>query len=129
MFLLSFSAYEMTEDKIFLPSTDENYNVDDLSSNDETDDEDHPRKTVPSWAQSESIELVLAFVLLTCAITSGVGVTMKVLSTILSGEQVHRHFGHIEPPTVESLFKSTKRYKRRVSGGSEDSLLWEPSTQ
>jgi len=51
-----FSAYEMTEEKIFLPSTEENYNLDDLSSNDETDDEENPRKIVPSWAQSESIE-------------------------------------------------------------------------
>lgn len=48
-----FSAYEMTEEKIFLPSTEENYNVDDLSSNDETDDEENPRKTIPSWAQSK----------------------------------------------------------------------------
>jgi len=101
------SAYEMTEEKIFLPSTEENYNVDDLSSNDETDDEEHPRKTVPSWAQS-------------------VGVTMKVLSTIVSEEQVQHHFGQIAPPTVESLFKSVKRYKRRVSDNSDDSLMWEP---
>ena len=45
------SAYELTKEKIFLPPTDENYNVDDLSSGDETDNDEQPRKTVPRWAQ------------------------------------------------------------------------------
>ena len=46
------SSYDMTGDKIFLPSTEENYVVDDLSSGDETDDENNPRKQVPKWAKS-----------------------------------------------------------------------------
>jgi len=41
----------MTKEKVHLPSTEENYNVDDLSSGDETDNDENPRKTVPRWAQ------------------------------------------------------------------------------
>ena len=38
-----------------LPSTSENYNIDDLDSGDSTDEEDAPRKTIPSWAQGRSL--------------------------------------------------------------------------
>ena len=41
------------------PSTAENYNIDDLSSGDETDDDDRPKKRVPQWAQSGSLNLSL----------------------------------------------------------------------
>lgn len=41
-----------------MPSTAENYNVDDLSSNDSTDDEEQPRKTIPQWARSKFLVLV-----------------------------------------------------------------------
>lgn len=33
------------------PSTETNYNIDDLNSEDETDDEDNPRKKIPKWAE------------------------------------------------------------------------------
>ena len=44
--------YDMTKEKVFLPSTENNYNVDDLSSGDETDNDEQPRKIVPKWALS-----------------------------------------------------------------------------
>merc|ERR1719322_2401443 len=47
------SNYDMTpkhEDRVLLPSTAEDYNIYDLNSDDSTDDEDAPRKTVPNWA-------------------------------------------------------------------------------
>lgn len=47
----------MTPDKKYAPSTADNYNVDDLSSGDETDNEDNPRKTVPKWANGIKIIL------------------------------------------------------------------------
>jgi hypothetical protein len=44
----------LTKEKVFLPSTEDNYNVDDLSSADETDNDEKPRKTVPKWAKSKT---------------------------------------------------------------------------
>ena len=37
--------------RVVIPSTAENYNIDDLHSGDSTDEEDAPRKNIPSWAQ------------------------------------------------------------------------------
>lgn len=45
-------SYEITPDKVHLPSTRDNYVIDDLSSADETDSEEAPRKDIPKWAQS-----------------------------------------------------------------------------
>jgi len=47
------SSYEITPRGSDKPnkSTAENYNIDDLSSGDETDDDEQPKKTVPQWAQ------------------------------------------------------------------------------
>ena len=38
------------------PSTAENYNIDDLESGDETDDESAPRKAIPLWANMRSTQ-------------------------------------------------------------------------
>merc|ERR1712002_422937 len=48
------SQYNMTPsgaDKLRLPSSKDDYNINDLDSGDSTDEEDNPRKTVPSWAR------------------------------------------------------------------------------
>ena len=43
------------EDKWALhPSSSENYNIEDLDSGDETDDDQRPRKKVPAWANMKS---------------------------------------------------------------------------
>ncbi|KAK0424819.1 hypothetical protein QR680_008869 [Steinernema hermaphroditum] len=49
------SEYDMTPDKVYKESSETNYNIEDLSSGDETDDDENPRKKVPYWAQSEQI--------------------------------------------------------------------------
>uniref|UniRef100_H2YXD2 Inner centromere protein ARK-binding domain-containing protein n=1 Tax=Ciona savignyi TaxID=51511 RepID=H2YXD2_CIOSA len=48
------SNYNMTPrgpDRPLLPSTEENYNIDDFQSDDSTDEEDKPKKVVPRWAK------------------------------------------------------------------------------
>ena len=47
---------DITKANVSLPSSDEDYNINDLSSADETDDDQCPRKTVPNWAQSEILK-------------------------------------------------------------------------
>lgn len=54
--------YNMTAtgaDKIFLPSTENDYNIQDLASDDETDDEDAPKKQIPKWAQGLRLKQAL----------------------------------------------------------------------
>ena len=41
------------------PSTMDNYNIDDLSSGDETDDDERPRKAIPAWAQKNALKSAL----------------------------------------------------------------------
>uniref|UniRef100_A0A0K0F5C2 INCENP_ARK-bind domain-containing protein n=1 Tax=Strongyloides venezuelensis TaxID=75913 RepID=A0A0K0F5C2_STRVS len=51
--------YEMTPDKVPLPSTVDDYNIADLSEGDGTDDEDCPRKVIPKWAHMECLRPAL----------------------------------------------------------------------
>jgi len=39
---------------------DQNYGLDDLHSDDSTDEEDEPRKPIPSWAQGENLKAIIA---------------------------------------------------------------------
>uniref|UniRef100_A0AC35TPQ6 INCENP_ARK-bind domain-containing protein n=1 Tax=Rhabditophanes sp. KR3021 TaxID=114890 RepID=A0AC35TPQ6_9BILA len=55
---VSCSEYEMTR-PIVAASTEDDYNIADLSENDGTDDEDNPRKEVPSWAKPENLRPAL----------------------------------------------------------------------
>uniref|UniRef100_A0A0N4ZWP4 INCENP_ARK-bind domain-containing protein n=1 Tax=Parastrongyloides trichosuri TaxID=131310 RepID=A0A0N4ZWP4_PARTI len=52
--------YGLTPDKVIEPSTEDDYNIADLSEGDGTDDEDNPRKTIPSWARTENLKISLS---------------------------------------------------------------------
>ena len=41
------------------PSTHDNYVIDDLGSDDDTDDEDNPRKKIPQWAEKQQLRAAL----------------------------------------------------------------------
>ncbi|VDM76978.1 unnamed protein product [Strongylus vulgaris] len=55
----SHDSYEMTPDKKYNPATENDYNIHDLSSGDETDQEDAPRKKVPAWAEGTQLKRAL----------------------------------------------------------------------
>uniref|UniRef100_A0A914HI84 Inner centromere protein ARK-binding domain-containing protein n=1 Tax=Globodera rostochiensis TaxID=31243 RepID=A0A914HI84_GLORO len=110
--VVEISAYDMTKDKIPIPSTEDNYNVDDLSSADETDPEDSPRKQIPKWAQKEALAPhILA------------------IRSVQTVQNIEQYFGRIQQPTVLDFFKHIrKKYpKRRSSSAIWDSPMSDPT--
>merc|ERR1712228_847132 len=57
------SSYDITPARHELPpqppQTEENYGVDDLRSDSDTDDEDNPKKEVPGWAEGNKLRTAL----------------------------------------------------------------------
>ncbi|KAH7725884.1 Inner centromere protein [Aphelenchoides avenae] len=105
------STYDMTLDKVFLPATEENYNVDDLSSNDETDDEENPRKKVPNWATKNELKL-----------------HVDRQREVLPEEARERYFGRVAQPSVDLFFAATKKkFKPRSSSAQWNSPMAEPT--
>ncbi|KAI3422239.1 hypothetical protein GPALN_012769 [Globodera pallida] len=110
--VVEISAYDMTKDKIPIPSTEDNYNVDDLSSADETDPEDSPRKQIPKWAQKEALAPhVLG------------------IRSVQTVQNIEHYFGRIQQPAVLDFFKHIrKKYpKRRSSSAIWDSPMSDPT--
>ncbi|CAD5231779.1 unnamed protein product [Bursaphelenchus xylophilus] len=106
---LNQSAYEMTPEKVPIPSTENDYNVADLSSNDETDNEDEPRKKVPGWAQKDQLR-----------------VHISALKQRMSKEQIDNHFGQVRPPRVLEIFGGpTKKTYRKL----DETTLWDSPIQ
>uniref|UniRef100_A0A914DD45 Inner centromere protein ARK-binding domain-containing protein n=1 Tax=Acrobeloides nanus TaxID=290746 RepID=A0A914DD45_9BILA len=104
------SSYDITPAKVFLPSTAENYNVNDLSSSDSTDDEDRPRKTIPQWARSSNL----------------VPYVRKIDKTLNVAAR-SQHFGTIQAPNIVELFPSKKKYPPRTSSAIWTSPLSNPT--
>jgi|UniRef100_A0AC35FGB2 hypothetical protein len=104
------SSYDMTVDKVYLPSTETNYNVDDLSSNDETDDESKPRKTVPNWAKKHELNPHVK----------------KMLRDHSTLERI-TYFGSIQPPSLKVLFNISDNRRHRNSSAVWQSPLHQPT--
>lgn len=93
------SAYDMTPDKVFAPSTENDYNVNDLSSADETDDEENPRKRVPKWAEKSNLR---AHVIQ--------------LSTRCPDKQpIYAHFGEVKTPRIDRIFPRKTRSQQTLA--------------
>jgi len=56
MWVLVCARYELTPTrlKVYKPATENNYDITDLHSDDDTDEEDKPRKKIPLWATGTS---------------------------------------------------------------------------
>uniref|UniRef100_A0A0N5AX71 INCENP_ARK-bind domain-containing protein n=1 Tax=Syphacia muris TaxID=451379 RepID=A0A0N5AX71_9BILA len=93
------SSSEMFHSKKLSCSTEEDYNIDDLSSGDETDDEDRPRKRIPLWAQKFNLYL-----------------KMKEQARI-PPNLMDSFFGPIETPDISKIFPASrsKNLKRTSS--------------
>jgi len=55
MRVLVCARYELTptRQKVYKPATENNYDITDLHSDDDTDEEDKPRKRIPLWATGQ----------------------------------------------------------------------------
>ncbi|KAI6185339.1 INCENP-ARK-bind domain-containing protein [Aphelenchoides besseyi] len=96
------SVYVMTPEKVPQPSTEDDYNVRDLSSGDETDEEDQPKKRVPKWAERENLRAH----------------TMNLLSRIESPES---YFGPLPPPNLSKLFP---KVLEKYGSLPDESTVW-----
>jgi len=105
------SSYDMTLDKVYLPSTEENYNIDDLESGDETDNDEKPRKTIPNWAIKENIRE-----------------RMHNITRILPILMREHYFGRIIQPRLDDLFKGIRKpFPQRTSSAQWNSPMYDPT--
>ncbi|XP_038072477.1 inner centromere protein A-like isoform X2 [Patiria miniata] len=99
-------SYDMTPQRVPLPSTSENYNIDDLDSGDSTDEDDHPKKTIPSWAQGAGLKAGL------------------IKQYYHPPPNLETLFGPLLPPDLTIIFAKKKpRYMKRTSSAVWDSPL------
>ncbi|VDN40686.1 unnamed protein product [Gongylonema pulchrum] len=92
-----------------LKSTSNNYNINDLSSQDETDDETQPRKPIPLWAQDETLKQALV---------------KQILHPCID---VDTFFGPVQPPNLTAIFsRDCSRYTKRSSSAQWTSPMSNP---
>jgi len=100
------SSYDMTPARHELPpepsQAEDNYGLDDLKSDEDTDDEDCPRKQVPKWAEGTQLRTSL-------------------LKQCYMGPDLDKIFSTIEMPDLSTMFQhQRKRFYKRTS-----SAVWE----
>merc|ERR1712119_165962 len=100
------SSYDMTPARHELPpepsQDEENYGLDDLSSDEDTDDEDCPRKEVPKWAEGTQLRTAL-------------------LKQCYMGPDLDMLFFTMEMPDLSAMFaQQRKRFFKRTSSAQWD---------
>lgn len=101
------NSYEMTPPpvKVRKPASSENYNIADLQSDESTDDEDNPRKRIPSWARPPALKAAI-------------------FHQEYSNIDVNSIFDDVPKPNLEDIFKHAtkkKRFNQRTSSAMWDS--------
>ena len=100
----SVDSYQMTPPpaQTRKPSSDENYDISDIRSDESTDDEECPRKIVPSWAQGAALKAAL-------------------LNQIAPRRLFEAETGPYYPPDLHKIFeKKRKRFYQRTSSAHWD---------
>lgn len=102
-------SYEMTPcvKKPKVSSNNSNYNIDDLNSDDSTDDETRPRKKIPYWAQGKDLKISL----------------INQFTNL--PDDVDAMFGQIYNPDLNLIFanKIRTRFNKRTSSANWDEPL------
>nr|XP_039256312.1 inner centromere protein B-like [Styela clava] len=105
-------SYDITllrKNKVFAPSTEDNYNIDDIASDDSTDDEDNPRKVVPRWSKGPMLRSLI----------------IKQYYTPPDLQIVFRNA--LEELKLEKIFRGSKsRYFKRTSSAHWSSPIMPP---
>jgi len=103
------SSYDMTPKRLPTPPTNDNYVIDDLASDDETDDEENPRKKIPLWAEKQQLRPAL-------------------VKQTYKPPNLAELFGVIEAPDLTHIFTNVvkKKYIRRGSSGIWDCPILPP---
>ncbi|KAL4003444.1 Inner centromere protein ARK binding region family protein [Acanthocheilonema viteae] len=92
-----------------LDDTGNNYDVESISSNDETDDEENPRKPIPFWAQGERLQNALR----------------KQVAQLSIDPDVY--FGPVRTPMLDKIFaRNHTRYNKRTSSAVWTSPMSNP---
>lgn len=101
------NSYVMTPPQVKArkPASSENYDIADLQSDESTDDEDNPRKRIPSWARPAALKAAI-------------------FHQEYSNIDVNSIFDDVPKPNLEDIFKHAtkkKRFNQRTSSAMWDS--------
>ncbi|XP_033739794.1 inner centromere protein A-like [Pecten maximus] len=102
-------SYEMTPVRKHSWNHD-NYDITDMKSDDSTDDDEKPRRKIPSWALGPNLKALL-------------------INQHYHPPELQNLFGPIDPPDLNQLFNKKKaRFNKRTSSAHWDSPIMKPGT-